>query len=111
MTETTFIRKKMSFKCRDCELSAKIVLVDERRIDRVYCQVCGTEVRAEEADLMYRELASNHRVQVSRNLIRETLQENRMGRLPLVHIDNEISDSRWPFILVIEDDDPSATSN
>ena len=36
MTETTFIRKKMSFKCLDCELAAKIVLVDERRIDRGY---------------------------------------------------------------------------
>ena len=99
------VRKSISFKCRSCQSAAKIVERDGR-IDRVYCPACGVALDAVDARFMYQTLIERIerlRVEGARNFSR-SLIDGRVGRVPRRKVANEFSDTRWPFILVAEDD-------
>ena len=93
----------VSFECLACKDKAQMVEIDGR-LDHVYCTPCGVLVDSPDAILMYQTLIERHRLQVGRNISRRIVSKSGMGRVPSSKIDNEFSDSRWPFILKIKDD-------
>ena len=95
--------KRESFKCRACEGAAKIVVVDEG-VDRVFCPACGASVDGDDARSMHHELRLRYIEQEGSNVMRRDLRKRGMGRAPLRKVDNEFSDPRWPFVMMLDDD-------
>ena len=102
MTDYTLL-KRISFKCSHCQNTAKIVESDGR-IETVECLPCGIALNGEDARLMYNELIVKYRNQEGRNIMRREIRKMGMSRVPLTQVDDEFSDTRWPFILVIKGD-------
>ena len=97
------VREEVTFKCRACERVAQMLEVNGG-LDSVRCLPCNVSVKAPDARLMYESLSEQYRIQVGRNLMRRHVNKGRVGRVPLTKVDNEFSDPKWPFILVLKDE-------
>ena len=101
MADYEFTKAK-TFQCSNCESAAKIVVGDSG-IESVFCPSCGTSVDGETARLMHDELFNQYVIQEGRNIMRREVNKTGIGRVPLTKVDNEFSDSRWPFTLILND--------
>lgn len=97
------VKKKISFKCRNCNSRAQVVTVDGQ-MERVECSICGNSVEGENARIMYRTLAQRLNIQIARNESRKMVMDSGLGRIPPTRIDSEFSDAKWPFIFVVKGD-------
>ena len=97
------IRKRESFKCCKCHRTANSIERDGG-IENITCPSCGVFVSGDDATLMHTDLSKGLRIQEGRNLGRRLVNESGMGRVPPSKVDNEFSNSDWPFILVSIDE-------
>ena len=95
-------RKSVTFRCRSCSSRADMFQEDEA-LCRVVCP-CGISVDGPDAPLMYRSLIERYQHQEARYLSRGLLADRGIGRAPPRDVANEVSDSDWPFVLVLTDD-------
>ena len=68
------------------------------------CLTCNVSVESPDARLMYETLRARYAAQTGRDILRRRVNKSGMGRVPLTKVDNEVSDPKWPFILVLEDE-------
>ena len=93
-------RVSVQFRCRRCQNLADMIEVDGA-LGYVRCVPCGIVERR--GQMMYHQLIVKYRDQVARNLLAAQLRRAGIRR-PIHPVNNEISDPRWPFILIAEQD-------
>ena len=81
-----------------------MLMEDDGTISRVFCPSCDNAVDAPDAAVMYETLRKCYVVQQGRNIVRRELRGRGMGNLPVTGVDNEFSDPRWPFIMMLQDE-------
>ena len=105
MAESAFPgRLAISFRCDACDGRAKIV-VDDNRVERVFCPACSATVAGDDARLMYTTLRDRRIEQAARRHMRGIINESSLGRVPLTKVEKEFRDARWPFVLEVEVDE------
>ena len=96
------VRKSVAFKCRECQGAAKIIEADGQ-IDGIYCPACGVSLDGGSARTAYQSLREQMVEKEGLNVVRR-LVKGRVRRVPPRKASYEISDPRWPFVMVVEDE-------